>query len=54
MVRYVFWTGSEYEIMRNLANFKICLIFCLGGLGSCSRTVRPHILEISIFYVLVL
>ena len=22
-----------------LANFKICLIFCLGGPGSCSRTV---------------
>ena len=22
-----------------LANFEICLIFCLGGLGSCSRTV---------------
>ena len=49
MVCNVFWTGSEYKIMRSfivldldlwLANFKRCLIFGLCGLGLGGRTVK--------------
>ena len=49
MVCYVFWTGSEYEIMCNFIVLiltcdwlisKFCLFFFLGGLGSCSHTVN--------------
>ena len=49
LVCNVFWTGCEYKHYAQfhcldldlwLANFKICPIFCLGGLGSCGRTVK--------------
>ena len=49
MVCYVFWTGSEYEIMCNFIVLiltcdwlisKFGLFFFLGGLGSCSHTVN--------------
>ena len=48
--RPLFWTGFEYKIMRNFIVWistcewliSKCLILCLGGLGSCDRTVNSY------------